>query len=177
MMVYIILGIIFFILFILILLLIINSGNLKSVVLKINEAEDNIDKILIEKYTTMSKIDKSLKNKSDVDYFKGLYDTNIEELNSIELNKLLSKYDNAITELADYNKDLNYNDDDLCDFEKLNSININRLATEKYYNDNVVIYNKLIKKFPLNILSKLKGYDEKDLFTNEKEEVFEILKN
>jgi len=174
---YIILGIIFIILFIIILLFILNNNKLKRLIIKIKEAENNIDMILTEKYTILSKIDKSIKDKSNTDFFNGLYKTNIEDVDSFELNKILSKYDNAVIELSDYNKDLEYDDEDIADFERLNNINIDRLATEKFYNDNVVIYNKLIYKFPINIISKFKKYNKKELFSNEKEEIFEILKN
>ena len=174
---YILLGVLVIILFILFILFTISSSKLKRVVYKINEAEYSIKQILVEKYTIISKIDKSIKKQSDTEHFKGLYDINVDDLDSFELNKKLSKYDNIIKELSDYNKDLKYEEEEIRDFEKLNSININRLATEKFYNDNVVIYNELIEKFPSNIIARLKGYEEKDNFSNEKEEMFEILKN
>ena len=173
----IVLGVIFILIFILIFLFILNFSKLKRINIKINEAENNIDMLLTEKYIILSKLDKSIKNKTETDFFDGLYNTNIEDLNSFDLNKLLSKYDNAIIELSNYNNNLEYSEDDLTDFNRLNDVNINRLAAEKFYNDNVVIYNKLINKFPINIISKIKGYDKKELFTNEKEEIFEILKN
>lgn len=177
MLLYIVLGVVFIILYIIILMIIVNYSKLNRIKIKVDEAEDDIEKILIEKYTIISKIDKSIKKKNDSEFFKGLYDTNIEELDNFELNKKLSKYDNSIMELTDYNKELEFTEEELHDFDRLNTININRLATEKYYNDNVLKLNSLITKFPVNIISKFKGYSKKDLFTNEKEEIFEILKN
>ena len=173
---YIIVGIAFLVLFIIIILFIINSKKLKELLLKIDNAEENINLILTEKYTIISKLNKFIKSQNDEEVFKDLYDTNIEELSSIELNNKLATYDNIILELSEYNKDLEYNDETIKDFEKMNKNNINRLATEKYYNDNVVIYNELIDKFPANIIERFKGLDEKELFSNKKEEMFEILK-
>ena len=100
----------------------------------------------------------------------------IDKLNNFELNKELAKFDKIIIELTDYNKEIVFDDQEEESFDKLAKININRLAIEKYYNDNVTIFNKAIEKFPSNIIAKFKKYDEKELFSNEKEEIFEILK-
>jgi len=50
------------------------------------------------------------------------------------------------------------------------------LGAEKYYNDNVVEYNKLVKCFPSNIVSKIFRYKVKEFYSNETEEIFDILK-
>lgn len=174
---YIILGIALFILFIVIIVIIVNSNKLKEIKIKLDEAEENIGLILSEKFILLSKINKALKSKSDDEYFKDLDNTNIEEIDNIELNRKLASYDNIIVELSEYNKDFEYDEEEIESFEKLNTLNINRLATEKYYNDTVVTYNKLLKKFPAKIIAKFKGYKKKESFSNEKEEMFEILKS
>ena len=44
-------------------------------------------------------------------------------------------------------------------------------AYKNYYNDTTVKYNKLIKNFPINIISFIKRRKEKEFFdTNEKHE-------
>ena len=92
------------------------------------------------------------------------------------LNKELSKFDKTVVELTDYNKEIVFDDTEAEVFENLIKTNINRLAIEKYYNDNVSKFNKLLDKFPSKIISKFRDYSKKELFSNQKEEIFEILK-
>ena len=49
-------------------------------------------------------------------------------------------------------------------------------ASKKYYNDNVVMFNNLVKCFPSNIVAKLCKCKKMDFFQEEKIETLEILK-
>ena len=49
-------------------------------------------------------------------------------------------------------------------------------AAKKYYNEHIVSYNKLIRSIPSNIVAKLYHYTVKDFYSDEKIEIFEILK-
>ena len=102
--------------------------------------------------------------------------TDIEKLDNFELNKELSIFDKTVVELTDYNKEIVFDDNEEEVFENLIKTNIDRLAIEKYYNDNATKFNKLLDKFPSSIISKFRDYSKKDLFNNKKEEIFEILK-
>ena len=166
-------GIVFLIIFT---LLIINGNKLKSMNIKIEEAEKNASEILKEKLDLLNSVDSIMKSKDKDDLFKGLDSLDYEKLSNIELNKELSKYDKVIVELTDYNKEIVYDENEEQIFENLIKANIDRLAIEKYYNDNVTKYNNLLDKFPSNIISRFKDYSKKELFKNEKEEIFEILK-
>ena len=157
-------------------LLIINGNKLKSMNIKIEEAEKNVSEVLKEKYDLLVSVDSIMKSKDKDDLFEGLDSIDKENIDSIELNKCLSKYDKVIVELTDYNKEIVYDDDEEEIFENLIKTNINRLAIEKYYNDTVTNFNKLLDKLPSKIIAKFKDYSKKDLFKNEKEEIFEILK-
>jgi hypothetical protein len=61
-------------------------------------------------------------------------------------------------------------------FDDLENINVDCLASEKYYNDNVNLYNKLLETFPSSVVAKIKRFKHKEIYSNEKEEIFEILK-
>ena len=50
-------------------------------------------------------------------------------------------------------------------------------AAIKFYNDGVVVFNKLISSFPSNILAFFKRYKKKEFYNNEKREIFDILNN
>lgn len=161
---------------ILLILFIVKANKLKLMNYKIKEAEKDVTDILNEKYNKLGNINNIMKTKNKEDLFKDLETLEIDKLNNFELNKELAKFDKIIIELTDYNKEIVFDDQEEECFDKLAKININRLAIEKYYNDNVTVFNKAIEKFPSNIIAKFKKYDEKELFSNEKEEIFEILK-
>ncbi len=153
-----------------------NYNKFQITIIKISEAEENISMILKEKYELLLKIDKLVKKKAKENMFEGLDEINVDFINNFELNKKLSKYDKTIIELTDYNKDIKFDSKDNKLFDDISNINVECKAYEKYYNDNVTIYNKLVSCFPSNVIAKVKKYRIKDFYSNEKEEIFEILK-
>ncbi len=154
----------------------INSNRFSSILIKINEAEENIKVLLNEKYNLLLLIKETVSNTLSKEVFNSIDEIKIEDLNSFELNNELSKFDKEVIELRDFNKDIELSEDNMKLFDDLDSIDTECVASEKYYNDNVNLFNKLINSFPSNIIAKIKRYKEKDLYSNKKEEIFEILK-
>ena len=173
---YIIFGVIGVLFIILFTVFLIKGNKLKVMNVKIEEAENDISNILNDKYELLKNINEIMKSKDKEDFLKDIDSIKKDEISSIELNKELAKYDKEITELIDYNKEIIFDKEEEDVFEKLSKINIERLAVEKYYNDNASKFNDSLNRFPASIISKFKDYDIKDLFENEKEEIFEILK-
>ena len=60
--------------------------------------------------------------------------------------------------------------------EKLDDDNINLSAIIKYYNDSATKLNNKISTFPANIIRIFFGYKRKELYQDEKREIYEILK-
>ena len=118
----------------------------------------------------------TIKNQCKEDLLKELEIIDVEKIDSIELNKNLAKFDKTIIELTDYNKEIVFDEEEEKTFDNLAKVNSDRLAVEKYYNDNASKFNNSINGFPSGIISKIKKYKERELFSNEKEEIFEILK-
>lgn len=174
--VYILLSVLIVIITVIFVVIVVNINKFQALNIKINEAEENIGLLLNEKYDLLYKIGKIVKDESSDTFFDNLKDIVIEDISKIELNKELSKYDAKIVELTDYNKDIKFDEDALKLFNDLEDVNIECSADEKYYNDNVEIYNKLVSQFPSSIIAKLKKYKHKDSYVNEKEEIFEIMK-
>lgn len=144
--------------------------------IKISEACENIDILLykkIELITNINNIIEDKKEKKKIDIENTIHEG---QLSTFELNKKLNGYSNEILEIVEYNKDVKFNDDEMKLVEELKKYNNDLLGAEKYYNVNVVEYNKLVKCFPSNIVGKIKGYKLKDFYSNEKEEVDELLK-
>lgn len=167
--------ILIFIISVLLVLFIINYNNYQIAIIKISEAEENIKLLLNKKMELIIRIRNLLEDKNKQIKFDD-FDKLSKKLNSFELNKELSKYNKMINEVTYYNKEIKLSEEDKNILDELNDINIELEGNERYYNDNVIIYNKLIKCFPSNIVGRLFKYKVKDFYSKEKEEIFEILK-
>ena len=154
----------------------INCNRFQSLIIKINEAEKNIGSLLREKQNLLLLINESLGKKESDDLLNTITNINVNELNNFELNSSLSKFDSRIVELRDFERDIELTEEQLKMFDDLENINVDCLASEKYYNDNVNLYNKLLETFPSSVVAKLKRFKHKEIYSNEKEEIFEILK-
>lgn len=175
MLIYIILAIITLLL-IVVFLYVVNYNKFQVAIIKISEAEENINILLDKKFELLVRISKFLENKKEKNKLSGIEKLDKNDLNTFDLNTELDKYNKKLIEITDYDKEVVFDDKEKKVLDELSSVNIDCLAAEKYYNDNVTIYNKLIKCFPSNIVSKLCKYKLKDFYSNEKEEIFEILK-
>lgn len=153
-------------------------NNYQFAVIKISEAENNIDIYLQKKLDFLTRVVPLLKEelKEQSEDIEKVLLLKSKKLNNFELNKQLEKTMHEFRELLDLNaslskvqtiteikNDLDENEDDL-------------EAAKRYYNDNVTNYNKLIKSFPSNLVGWFLHYKHKDFYADEKEEMFEILK-
>jgi LemA protein len=147
-------------------------------IIRINEAENKISKSLKEKINLFDRviliIKDKLKNEHKIlDIIMSIKDN---DLNNFEINKKLQECSKELNELLDNNNIL-YEDETMNKIiEELDMNKQDIEAGERFYNDNVVIYNKLIRSFPSNIVGKILRYKKKEFYENEKEEIFEILK-
>ncbi|MEG1596676.1 MAG: LemA family protein [Bacilli bacterium] len=164
----------------LILIIFINIYNkYQNIFIKIDEAENNIDIILQKKLDYLIRSIPIIKdNLKDMDDFLVKSSSiNIKELNNFEMNDQVKILQKEFNEVLDLNKNLNK-------IDSLNSLlkemydNENDLEGAKaYYNDNVTIYNNLVKKIPYSMIAKMYHYKHKEFYIDEKDEIFEILKN
>lgn len=155
---------------------IVHYNKFQVAIIKISEAEENINMLLNKKLELLIRINKFIEEKKAESKLVGIEKIEHKNLNNFELNTELDKFNKKIIEITDYSKEIVFEDNELSVIEELSQINIECLAAEKYYNDNVVLYNKLVKCFPSNIVGKICKYKIKDFYSNEKEEIFEILK-
>lgn len=148
--------------------------------IRISEAENNIDILLQKKLALLERTIKIIEEANDC-YKEEQVLVNVikiknKKLNNFELNKELDKA------LAEY-KGLLDLDSNLGEIESILNINYDLtdidndlMAAKKYYNDTIVSYNKLVRCFPSNIVGNIFKYKNKDFYSDEKQEVFEILK-
>ena len=152
------------------------NNRFKFTIIKIDEAENNMD-ILLEKKRDLldrarSIIMKELKLKEFMDDIEFLKESKI---NNYEMNNSLKDLHNQLNKSLDENEKLFKSDplisiieDISCNEEAIN-------GSIKFYNDNVVIFNQLISTFPSNIVAKIFHYMRKEFYNNEKKEMYEIL--
>lgn len=148
--------------------------------IKITEALNNMDILFEKKFNLLERCTNIIKENNNK-YKEDLILDNLlkiknQKLDRFELNRELTIALRDYYALLDLDKKLanidalkNINED-LVDID--NDLN----ASKKYYNDNIVLYNKLVKSFPSNIVAKIFKYRNEDFFKEEKIETLEILK-
>ena len=87
---------------------VINCNRFKSIIIKINEADENIKLLLGEKYNLLLSLRDVVNNKGNKEMFESIDEIKLEEFDSFELNQKLSKYDKDVIELRDFNKDVDF---------------------------------------------------------------------
>lgn len=148
--------------------------------LKLDEAENNID-ILLEKRLELFKraipiIKDSQKKYKDSNILSDVFKLQQTKVNNFELNNTLNTIKKEFIELIELNKDLS-------ELDKLSKIRFEMIDVEneliasiKYYNNNADQYNGLLKKFSSNIVGSILKYKNKNLYEVVEEELFEIMK-
>lgn len=171
----IILGTIVFISFIMILIIIYNNS-FKFATIKIDKAEEDISLYLGRKKELLKRsqpiIRKELKMK---DFLDSIDNLDKEKLNNFQLHNSLKNSYNEFFKILDENEKLLKSEKLVKIIEDLNDNEENIIGAIKFYNDTVVEFNKLVLSFPSNIIAFFQKYTEKEFYSNEKREIFEIL--
>ncbi len=156
---------------------IVYHNKFKFSVIKIEEAENNIDLFLQRKLELLKRsrqvVIKELKSEN---FLEQLDSDTISDLNHFELNDLLKKTYNEFFQTLDDNEKLFKSESLVHIIDDLNSNEIDLVAAIKFYNDTVVMFNQLIVSFPSNIIRLFFGYRKKEFYSHEKREIYKILK-
>lgn len=147
-------------------------------IIKINEAEENADLYLNKKFDLLKRcssiIRKELRKKKILEEIDQLP---VEEFNHFELNEALNKSYNNLFQIIDDHEKLLKSENLLGILNELNDNEEDLMASIKFYNDTVVGFNRLITSFPSNIIRLFFRYKRKEFYSQEKHEIFEILKD
>lgn len=158
-------------------IIIIYHNKFRISVVKMEEAENNIDLFLQKKLDLLKRgkqiVIKELKLESFLDQ---LDSETVSELNHFELNDLLKRSYNDFFQLLDENEKLFKSESLSHIINDINDNEIDLVAAIKFYNDSVVVFNQLIVSFPSNIIRLFFGYRKKEFYNHEKREIYEILK-
>lgn len=141
-------------------------NNFQSLIIRINEAEANIDTVLRKRFDLLNKSIGIIK--ANIDYEGEILELIVKlrsrKISNFELDRQIYE---AINEF-NYFKD-NYPTLQECDGLLKIDVSLNEseqeiIALRKYYNDTITIYNKLVKKFPSNLVAKISKFKEKTYY-------------
>lgn len=161
----------------LLLIFIISNNRFQLVIIKIDKAEEDIELYLQKKKELLERsrsiISKELKKDN---ILEGL-DKSLEGVNHFEANSHLKILYNELFKIIDENEKLLKSDALVGILDELNTNEENIIGAIKFYNDTVVEFNQYVVSFPSKIVAVIKRYKKKEFYSNEKREIFEILKD
>lgn len=147
-------------------LLIATYNHFQDYIIRINEADENIDSVLRKRFDLLNKSIGIIKAniESEEEVLEGIVKLRSKKLTNFELDRNLYEAINEFHVIKEKYPELQVN-------EEFMKIDINLMESEseivglrKYYNDIITDYNKLVKSCPSNIIAILKNYKTKDYF-------------
>lgn len=161
-------------------LLVATYNRFQDYIIRINEAEVNIDATLRKRFDLLNKSIGIIKEnvKTNEEILEIIVKLRSKKLTNFELDRSLYDAINEFHALKEKYPELQLN-------KEFVKIEINLMESEseivglrKYYNDIITSYNKLVKSYPSNIVATLKKYKSKEYFdgnsiedNNEKETI------
>lgn len=152
------------------------NNKFKLCIIKINEAENNIDILLEKKKELLIRTKPIIKKELKLDDFlEDIEHLDEKNFNHFQMNDTLKKNYNELFKVLDENEKLFKSESLISIIEQINSNEEAMIGSIKFYNDSVVTFNELIESFPSGIIAFFKRYKTKEFYNNEKREIFEIL--
>lgn len=147
-------------------LLVAMYNHFQDYIIRINEADVNIDAVLRKRFDLLNKsigiIKTTIKNEEEI--LEIIPKLRSKKLTNFELDRDLYEAINEFHALKEKFPELQ-----IC--KEFVKIEINLIESEseivglrKYYNDIITDYNKLVKSCPSNLIAIIKGYKTKDYF-------------
>lgn len=137
-------------------------------IIRINEVESIIDNDLRSKYDLINRSIPIIKSNMGKDNEKEIFGEIVKlrsrKIGNFELYRILVRASNEFNCLREEYPDINKSDEIKKIGKQINDIDLNVDNSIDYYNDNITIYNKLLKKFPSNIVATFCKYKEKLFF-------------
>lgn len=162
--------IVLFIIIVLIILALISYvylyNKINETIIRVDEAESRIDNNLRDKYDLLNRCVVLFKNKIELDSnaFKDIIKLRARKISNFDLDRVLVSAYNEFLSIYENNKELRESDEIYKASKQLELINEELLTLRNYYNANISEYNKMIKKFPTNIVAEIKKYKERPFY-------------
>lgn len=151
----------------LILIMIISTYNhFQDYIIRINEAEVNIDAALRKRFDFLNKSVGIIKNNTDTEeqILEILEKIRSKKLNNFELDRHLYEAINEFHALKEKYPKLQNNKEFIKTEINLIESESEIVGLRKYYNDIITDYNKMVRSCPSNFVALLCGYKTKDYF-------------
>lgn len=135
-------------------------------IIRINEAETNIDSVLRKRFDLLNKSIAIIKGSTEIEseILEGITNLRSKKLSNFTLDRELYEYINEFHTIRDQHEALkeleSFTKIDLSITESESEI----IALRKYYNDIITDYNTFIRKFPSIIVAKICKYKQKTYF-------------
>lgn len=134
-------------------------------IIRINEAEANIDSVLRKRFDLLNKSIGVIKSNTDEKkVLEELTDLRSQKLTNFDLDRKIYDAINEFNEFKEEHKDLKKCEGFMKIELSINETEAEIAALRKYYNDIITDYNKMIKTFPSNILGKICKFKNKSYF-------------
>lgn len=130
-------------------------------VLKIEEADNNIDLYLQQKKQLLDKTRNYFKEKEE---FASFDDISFNEIDHIRTNEVLEEYNDKLEELIEFDEELVKNKEFQNLLKEIVDNNCNLYGSIKFYNDSVENYYDLRKKFPTKLVKVFCGFKRYDFY-------------
>ena len=162
----------------LVIIMLINIYNkLQYSLIKLDKADTNIEDALNKKYQILLRFIDFLNDniKVNKEVFNDFYEINLKSINNIKLSVKIDECYHEIKMYLDDHEKLLKNETLIGINKELREVDIVINSCKKYYNNNLVTYNKLVKCFPSKLIAKIYKYKEKDFYPENKEDSLKIL--
>lgn len=135
-------------------------------IIRINEVESIIDKNLRNKYDLINRMIPIIKGNidKDKDMFEEIIKIRSRKISNFELYRILMQSSIQLSSLKKEFPGINKSDEIKKLTKQIEDIDSKIENYIDYYNDNITIYNTLVKKFPSNLIALFSKYKEKLFF-------------
>lgn len=135
-------------------------------IIRINEVESMIDNNLRSKYDLLNRVIPIIKSAipKDKEIFGEVVKLRSRKLGNFDLYRVLVRASNEFESLKEEYPDIEKSAEIKKIRSQINEINLKLDNEIDYYNENISIYNSLLKKFPSNIVGTFCKYKEKLFF-------------
>ena len=135
-------------------------------IIRINEAEVEIDTILRKRFDLLNKSISIIKANTDIegDILELIVKLRSRKLTNFELDRSLYEAINEFNEYSEKYPELKESDNFIKIELGLNESEAEIIACRKYYNDIITDYNQLVKTLPSSIVAKIAKFKEKNYF-------------
>lgn len=137
----------------------------QNYIIRINEAEANIDSTLRKRFDLLNKsigIIKAITKKDNI--LDIIVKLRSKKLTNFELDRQIYEAINEFSKYKEDYPDLKTNEGFMKIELGINETEAEIVASRKYYNDIITDYNKLVRTFPSNVVAKISKYKVKPYF-------------